>query len=388
MSFLVSDLKNDLTRKGHGTTTDDLRDVDGLINEGARQLLMDVDPPETERISELPNALFDDVFRTASPADLKGKSIIDIRPQVGRTEADNFTLVYSQPFDLRKSIANNELAIEQDDGVAYIRINKKLNKGILLNECDSLTANGAWTAGGSATNLALDNVYFASGSASLSFDVGVGTNHVENTSMSAIDLTTHVKQASIFVWIYIPSAFDTTKLTNVNLIWGSDTSANYYSNTVTANFDSTAFQTGWNLLQFPWNGLTPTGSPTVTAYDSLRLTLTTTGTGTGFKVDSFYSKLPSIYEIQYYSNYLFRTSAGAFSLTVTDDTDTINVNSDGYQLLLKKCKQLAAEDRGGKDAMAESTATAKDYMTSVLAYNTKYPSKVLPEQTFYYRIRK
>ncbi len=56
-TYNVQDLKNDLTGILHGTTTNQIQNLDGVINRAARQLLLDVDPQETKRIVELPKGL-------------------------------------------------------------------------------------------------------------------------------------------------------------------------------------------------------------------------------------------------------------------------------------------------------------------------------------------
>lgn len=382
--YLISDLKNDLEGLGHGTSVSDITNLDQMIWRAARQVLSDVDPPETKRISELTGGVFDQVYRYACMTDLKQDKIIDIRPQASRTLDDNFEATRGLQFDLYKTLKQST-SIEYDDGTRYLKIAKVLNRGLLLNECESLTANGAWAGSGGATNLSVDTLYYINGGSSLKFDVGATGGYVENSTMTQIDLTTHEKTASLFVWIYIPTSAAVTALTSVTLRWGND-SSNYYTASATANFDSTDFHIGWNLLQFTWPS-SSTGTVTATAYDYLRLTLTTTASVVGFRVDSFYSRLPSIYEVVYYSGFLFRDAiTGIFSEQIVNDTDIINLGSAGYNLLVNQCGLQAALQRGSEGSV-DMNYFKGIYENDIKKYNIKYPSESLPIVATYYRPR-
>ena len=54
MSYTVQNAKNELLGMMHGTTLDDIINIDGVFDRAARQLLMDVDPQETIRSSYIP----------------------------------------------------------------------------------------------------------------------------------------------------------------------------------------------------------------------------------------------------------------------------------------------------------------------------------------------
>lgn len=384
MAYLVSDLKTELEGVVHGTSLNKVRNINELIYRAGRQVLLDCDPPETERIQDIENALFDEVDRYAIPSDLKSNKIIDIRPQVNRSLADDFAQRFVAEFDQYK--ANNTFAIENDDGVSYIRIKKILNQGIAINTCDSLTLNGTWTASGTATNLTLDTLYYQSGGGSLNFDLTASASDaiLENSTMTQIDLSDHDEQSSIFIWLYIP---DTARVTNVNLRWGNDTS-NYWNRTVTATFDSTAFRTGWNLLRFDWNGATETGTVDPEKIDYIRLTIVRADAtaDTDFRLDSIYSRLPSIFEMVYYSNALYRTSSGTFKEKLTLDTDIINLATDGYNLIFDQSAILIGQQVQGRDGQFDVSLFQNRYINNLATYKSLYPSKVKKPQTFYYRI--
>jgi hypothetical protein len=382
--YLISDLKTELEGVVHGTSTSKIRNLNELIYRAGRQVLLDVDPPETKRIVEIQNALFDDVSRYAVPSDLKGNKILDIRPQVNRVVSDSFDQRFVADFDLYRD--EGTFAIENDDGTSYIRIEKTLNQGITINSADSLTTNGTWSA--SAGTLSLDTLYYLTGSGSLKLDTISNGAYIENTSMTAVDLTDHIETASVFVGIYLPTSTDVTNLTSLDLRWGSDATANYYSDNETSTFDSTAFHVGWNIIQFDWTAAGKTGSPTATAYDSLRLIFNTSGTLTNVRIDSFMSRLPSIYEIVYYSNSLYRTSSGTFKEKHTLDTDIVNLGTDGYSLLFDQCAFLAAQQVQGRDGSADIKFFGDRYADNLKLYNSFYPTEYKRPHSSYYRFRK
>ena len=384
MAFTIADLKSDLEGVLHGTTLNKVRNLTELIYRASRQVLLDCDPPETERIQNIENALYDDVTRYAIPSDLKGNKVIDVRPQVSRSLNDNFSQRYGEEFDLYKS--DNTVAIEHDDGTKFVRIKKVLNQGVLINGCDSLTANGTWAASGTASNLTVDSVYYESGAASLNFDLTASASDaiLENSTMTQVDLTNHDEKSSLFIWLYIPT---TARITNVILRWGND-SSNYWSATATAAFDGTAFRTGWNLLRYDWNGATETGTVDPARVDYIRLTITRADAtaDTDLRLDSIYSRLPSIYEMVYYSNSLFRSTSGTFKEKPTLDTDIINMSADGYNLLVDQASILTGQQVQGKDGSFDLTFFQNRYTNNLKTYKSLYPSRYIKPQEFYYRI--
>ena len=91
MAYSVTTLLNDITSAIHGTTTNKVPNVYGIINRAARAILLDVDPKETTRIVSL-GQVFNNTFDYALPSDVKGDRIIDIRPQANRKPGDIYWL--------------------------------------------------------------------------------------------------------------------------------------------------------------------------------------------------------------------------------------------------------------------------------------------------------
>src|SRR3989304_6217282 len=234
MAYTVADLKQDLTGVIHGTTLNKITGLDPLINRSARKLLEDVDPMETKRTVAINNALYDQVYDYQCPVDLKGDRIIDIKPMANRQRWDRFFQQYNETFDL--DISNNanngvilsaaalagNFSINYNTGVKSLRIGKSLIPSILLNACESLTDNGTWTASPLATNIRTDEVTYVQGSAAIKFDLSAGADPslavIENSTMTAIDLSNLEDQGALFVAVYIP---DGNIADNFILRWGT-----------------------------------------------------------------------------------------------------------------------------------------------------------------------
>lgn len=370
----------------HGTTSNQIQNFDGAIDRGARQLLLDLDPQETKRSVEFVAPIFNSVFDYPIAADVKGNKIIDIYPQVQRIPQDIWLQAYNQAFDVAKqnifSMANM-FTMNFNTGLKTIRINAPwLNPPVIINQIESITSNGTWAVGGTAASLAVNNTNFAQGAGSLQFNVTTGAAYIENSTMTAVDLSDVVNQSSIFVWVYVPTG---ATLTSVNVRWGSD-SSNYYNRTVTTTQQGTAFVNGWNLCQFAWSGSTTVGSPNSAAIDYSRVTLNVTGSMTACLVNGLNSILGTILNYEYYSKYLFRDAiTGAFQETVDDDSNLINLDTESYNLLTYQVAYICFQQQQGQDARADAGFSKNAYDAGVIRYKAQYKSEISKPQSQYYQ---
>ena len=118
----ITTLLSDLSSVVHGTTTNKVPNIYGIINRAARAVLLDVDPKETQRITQL-NQVFNDVFDYPAPVDLKGDSFVDLRPQAGRNPGDIFQQNYAENFDAQKLLGlSNKVYTQWNSGVKTLRI--------------------------------------------------------------------------------------------------------------------------------------------------------------------------------------------------------------------------------------------------------------------------
>lgn len=371
----------------HGTTINKVANIDRAFNRAARQVLLDLDPQETIRIAEFSNPIFNQVYDYAVPTDLKGNGVIDIRPQTPRYPYDYFPQQYNQAFDLGKNFSvNDSFTVQFNTGVKTIRINAPtLQPPITLNAVDSITTNGTWAVGSSASNLQVDNVNFISDSASLSFDLAAAgsTGYLENTTMQAVDLSAQENQSSLFLWTYFPTASD---FTSVTLRWGSS-SANYWSLVATVNQQGNAFVDGWNLVQYRWSSAAVTGTPDSSAVDYLRVTWAYNGTAqTAVRLDNIVSTLGTILEIEYYSKFMFRdATTGAFQENVTADTNLINLDTETYNVFLYAlCVQVMQQLQGADAIKYDGPYFEKKYNEALARYKGMYKAqKQLPQSQYY-----
>lgn len=382
MSLTLADFKQRVAGKIHGTSVNKIQDFYGLCHEAAGNLLEKIDPKETIRITQITNALYDQVYDYVAPTDLKDEVILDIRPQANRRLGDSATNTSGYEFDRFRN--SGDFTIKNNSGVKTLRISQSLTAGLLLNNANSLTENGTWSAGGNATDLSADSLNKITGSASLKFNISASGSsaYIENSTITAVDMSTLVNAGALFVWCYIPSA---TIITSVNLRWGSD-SSNYLHRTVTATQDNTSFVTGWNLLRFDWDGATAVGTAVTTAIDYARVTFNYDGTAvTSCRVDNVIGILGSIYEIEYQSKYLFRNSSGTWIEKPTDDSDLINLDTTSYPLFLYEVAELIGLEISGKDSsfdMSVITAKKKEVWDT---YANSNKSERQKQRTTYYR---
>ena len=198
MSYSVQQLKADLEGVLHGTTTNQIQNLDGVIERAARQLLLDIDPNETIRTAQFSTPVFNTIFDYAIASDVKGTRLIDIYPQVRRLPRDIWTQAYNQAFDVAKENIFNSLnmfTVSFNTGIKTVRINAPfLNPPVIINQAESITSNGTWAVSGTASSLEVDNVNYVQGAGSLSFDVTSGSAILTNSTMSSIDLSSFVRQ--------------------------------------------------------------------------------------------------------------------------------------------------------------------------------------------------
>ncbi len=385
--YSISTMEGELEGMLHGTTLNQITNLVGIENRAARQLLLDLDPQETKRTVEFVNPIFNDIFDYPIADDVKGNKIIDIFPQVQRLPTDIWSQGYNQAFDVTKqnifSMANM-FTMNFNTGIKTIRINAPfLNPPVIINEIEAIATNGTWAVGGTASNLAVNNTNFAQGAGSLQFDVTTGAAYIENSTMTAVDLSTLVNQASFFTWVYVPIG---SSLTSVELRVGSSPTA-YYVATVTTNQQGNAFVDGWNLCQFIWSSMSVVGSPTTTAVDTARVTLNVTASMTGCLVNGLDAVLGTILNYSYYSKYLFRDAiTGAFQETVTDPSNLINLDTETFNLYVYLVTLFTVQQQQGIDGTFFDVPFFQGkYEEGLARYKAMYKSELQKPQSVYYQ---
>lgn len=390
-TYTVANAANELTGILHGTSLNQITDLTDVWNRAARRVIQDVDPAETKMDIQF-GQVFDGVFDYPLPTDVKGNKIIDIYPQANRQLGDNFGQTYNKNFDLWKNFTLvPDFTTRYSGGNRTIRINATdLHTGIQINAAASVTGNGTWAATGNASNIQTDNQYFtdgASGSVSISLNqTGVvgSTGTVANSTMGSVDLSTQYNNGTEFYWVYLPLA---SSITSVSLQLGSSTGNYYQFSAQTTDYRGNNFINGWNLIGALWSTATIVGTPVNTTINYIATTFTYDGTlQTQVRINQFWSRLGVIFNINYYSKYLFMDSATyAFKAATTTNNDYINLDIDGFNLFLYAAAIEAVQQQQGLSATFFDDPTLESKYSDALAeYQSKYKSEIIkPSQPYY-----
>lgn len=343
--YTLTELEAHLVGMGHGGSLNKVRNRYALYERAANNMRSKVDVITTMRTGSLTQAVHDEQAIYAVPSDF-GK-LIDLYPSGKRTSKDQGRVTDAVTASLLRQLRNKQLAIESRNGVRVLSIDWSGNKAPkTLTSMNSVTGWGAITG---AANVELDTIFAISGNKSIKFDVTATGGGIENTSLTAVNLSEFTSQGDLFAWVYFPAI---SALTSVQARWGNDTTANYWQSTAqTTQADGTAFQIGWNLVKFSWAGATETGTVTETAIDSFRIFFNTTGAISDIRVDNVVVSLGQIFEIKYYGAYMFRTSAGTWIRRPTVDTDYVAVDELGFNIFAYECLIEMAQQMEGEDSV-------------------------------------
>ncbi len=388
-NYSVIQAETDLQGMLHGTTNNQITGLTQLVNRAGRQLLLDCDPQETLRMIPIAQSIYGNVYDYPLPADLKGNKVVDVRPQILRTPLDNPIQQYSQEFDINKSWTQvQNFNINFNTSVKTLRLDiPQLNRGTIVNNADSVTGNGTWTTGGTASNLQADSVNYISPNSSLSFDLGAGANpstgYLENSTMTAQDLTNTLNQGANFWWAYLPTA---SNFISMELRLGSS-AGNYYKWTVTSTFELTTFVNGWNQQGPAWLGATVVGVPNIKAINYVRVSYTYDGTAqTSVRLNQITSQLGAIFNMMYYSKYMFRNSStGVYQETVLSVNDLINLDTESYNLFLDLVFMFAVQQQFSAEGMYDMKQIQDKYAADLARYKSMYKSQISKPSTQYYR---
>lgn len=342
----IGNVREHITGMLHGGTLSKVRNFEAACERAANVVLTNLDPIETERTTTLSQVIHDDLNNYSLPSDFK--KIIDLFPQADRSKLDSGQRVYAERFELEKLLKNRQLTIEGSEGSKFLRVNWKINPSLTYHSMNSLTSNGSWSVVGSATGLKANTQIKYSGSGSIEFDLVATGDGIQNTTATALDLTTEDELADVIIPIYFGSV---SALTSITAIWGNDLTANYWTGVAqTTQADGTAFRTGWNLIKIPWSTATETGTVTPATIDSFKLTIAATGAISNIRVDNILFSLGTAFDIKYYSKSLFKSSAGTYLTRPTSDDDTVIGDGDLNNIFLYELLKICAHQIEGEDS--------------------------------------
>jgi hypothetical protein len=391
--FTINQLEDHLVGMGHGSSLAKVRNKFALYERVANNLKSKVDVVTTIRTAPLTQAVHDDQFVYAVPSDY-GK-IIDLYPSGNRNTGDFARRTSGVTASLLKGIKDKQIAVEARDGARVLLIDwaSKTPKTLA-----NMNATTGWSVVAGASGLELDTQYAISGGKSLQFDLDTTGGGLQNTSLDSQDLSDWESEADFFIYMYFGAV---TALTSVRARWGNDVSANYFESTAqTTQADGTAFQLGWNLIKFSWSAAVESGTVDSTLIDSFRVILNTTGAIANVRVDNVVVSLGSIFEIKYYSAFLFKNTAGTWIRRPTVDTDSICLDELGFNIFAYECLMAMSQQTEGEDsgfdiqfaitALNGNPSSADPALRYGLysRYRTEYPSQSKRTVQTYYNVRR
>ena len=370
--YTLYNLKADVNRKTHGVGVDQATDFYSSADEGRRQLIAKVRPPELVRTAYLEQALYDQVDKYAVPDDLKYEDIIEIRKLSSDKNVDTMEkplqIVYRRKFDQKRWGTRNTMAIVRENGIKYAKINHP--RGLqqcqhqLINKVDSLSDNGTWNVGGNVVNLRLDKLLHVTGKASIRFDIDNSstTGFLENFTMDAVNLADFLETGSVFAWLNLPLP---KELLAVKITLGSTASnlaTDIYELTVNQPHDNNEFIEQWNLLKYQFYNMVATGNPNPRAIVYVRFDFTTTGNPIPeCNLDNIIARKGVVYEVTYNSRYnIMDADTKVWKKIATKNSDFIIAEEDTYQLYMLETSLSVQKEIYANAGGAQSDITAID----------------------------
>lgn len=334
LSITIAQLKTDIIAKMKGTSLRQVTDFNGTAAAAANRMLARIDPEETRRTVTLSTPFYDNVNDYALVTDYK--RMIDIRPQANLlNNPGSGGWSQTTPEQFRQRLTANSFSIRWNSMVRSLRAQVLPSGNIaMMDPFDAATGNGTWTAEGDASGLYSEPLNFVEGNGSLGMNLSgaTGAGDIVNSTATVTDLSLYRYEdaSALFIWIPIGSS---ARFTSFSLRRGSS-SSNYVQASVTTKADGTVFTDGWNFLLFQWSSATTVGSPDDTKNTYRRFGIAyNVGTAiNGFLIDNWTDSLGNLYEMEYYSEYMFRTSAGVWIQAPTSDTDLVNIGPSSYEI--------------------------------------------------------
>lgn len=371
--YTVYDLIIDVKGKIHGGSVPN--SIQASLDEGRRNMLRNIKPPEMERKAYIEQAFYRNVDKYAVPEDVKYEDVVDIKRLSSYRNLDTLQTplaqVYRRQFDAKDR--ENIFAINYEDGVKTMSIYRPKglhkNEHVVVNEVNSLTENGTWNVGGNVVNLRLDELNHITRAASLSFDINDSDARgwIENHTMKPVDISDYLNTGAAFSWLSLPIP---KNMTSVRLTLGSnqtDLTTDFYGATVNQPHDNNEFTTLWNLLKYMLNNLTSTGNPNPKSVGYIRFDFTTTGAAIpNCNLDSLVVRKGHVYEMVYNSRWcIIDAFTRAWKKKTTVNSDQFPFEEDGYQIIMLETalvvqKNIYANNAASKADVADIESQLAD----------------------------
>lgn len=358
-----------------------LLDPVATVNDGARELnkklLMDSKIRKVMLSPSVVTGKYDYIL----PEDFNGRSIIDI-PSISARRLGSLEIISPAEFDTRPRFGS--LAFKNYNDIKLLKLFASNQSSIsLVSQLSSLTGDGGtWVASGDATNVRVDTDNYPYVNPVIAFNVsatGLTKSGIQNTALTAFDMT---KFLSSDTFVKLSAYLDSSlPITSITLKLGVD-SSNYYSSTVTTQFDGSAFQAGDNTLYF--KNLAKTGTPdmSVVVYCEIVLNVDSghiAATDFAFSNLSLLRGIPT--PVIYYSDYNWVGVDGVYKFDSTSPLDYLMAQPDEVDLHINEAVICAMRELG----FPQSTIQAEEQRQKekLDEYRFHNPSDILTYTTIY-----
>lgn len=379
MNIPLSTLKNALLSKTGARALSSINNLNSVFYEVVSTMRSNVDLLSSIRVQQLTQPLYTSPNAYILPQDFDLEALVQLRPVTKDTVQQYYNMEYPAQFAVERR--TNRLSIAHKDGDQYLLSSVITTQPLVIQSCEDNTSNGAWVAGGNATNVQADTLQKIQGRGSISFDVGLLTNnYIENTTISPVDVTPY---KAILFWVYMPSV--PTALTGFTVRLGQN-DTNYYSASVAQTFFGTNITQGWNLFSIPTSNFTATGSPTWTGVDYCRFTVNGNFATAiaGVKIDSIIANIGELFEIEYYSTYQFVGIDGARKMIPNEASDSIILHDKEYPLFLRQFSEITGVDiRPASAGMEVNVYGGNSIQRMYQMFREKFPSRKMIQATDY-----
>lgn len=365
-----------------------------LINSAVRVALSDVEFRGNIREVTLTPNLMDNQWDYSLPIDVKADNIIDFRPQNTdqRSSFETFDLVSPNEFDRRKNIEKGIYTIVNDDLTRTLRVSAEVEDNSVQISTMEDTVWGTFDSDAvNDTDVKVDNDDYLEGNGSIRFQTDTtdstdSTVGVQNTALSAFDISSYLARGSAFVDAKLTVA--DTGIHQISLRLGSD-SDNYYQVSDSNQNDCSAFVAGWNKIRWDLQNKTTVGTPADTAIDYAAIFWsrdTTTAAllhlnDTDWGFDNLQLKRGKYYSLSYYTRNVWQDTAFGVNENSTHDSHALMVQNDELEVIMAKGAELASQYlRDNEDA----GYFKGEYERLKQAYLMKNPSQSSVLTTDYY----
>lgn len=385
--YNIFNLQGDLKRKVTTSDPSASYDLYAAMDEGRRNMIKRIAPPELARSAYLEQAIFDDPERYAVPADLNYDDVLNLKKLSAYRNVDTlwhpFELIFRKRFGQKRPGARNVMNISYRNGLKTAGIFhpiglKRVGK-VMIQDCDSLSDNGNWNIGGNVVNLIEDKLNKVQGKGSLqfAFNSSATSGFIENMNIQSVDLFDYLQVGAVFAALSINVPKELLAVTIK--LYSSPT--DYYEFSVNHAHDANVFIEGWNYLKFLFDTQYAVGLPNPRAITGIRFDFTTTGKNVPeVRIDSVFARKGEVYEVEYQSAFcIIDPVTGAWKHLPTSGSDLLPFEDDSYQIYMLEVALVIQKELYVNKAASDAdiTKVKQDLEEAYSFYEMYHPSEVM-----------